>query len=956
MFNVGALGGTSLSFDDHGHATKITIQRHGKTLALVDRLDARITKSKRPRTVFPPEDFPQAESFALESCGRGCVQVLTGGQRSWKVYQSSADAREACLSWVRVSYSLEAPTAWRLTLAECLATVQQGDGYITIQCADHTALRVSSAQPLAYETLSEKGKITGVAVTVQLPQGDSSVEMVVESRPRYNLADTVILCMPQQLGEAAVLATCVRGKVANQGKYVPVIDVSNPPFDPSEFMAANKALQEKAQEWQGVQQELMRLAQATPAPAIQGLILPGGGAPRSEEKIKELAKRQDTLQQEVSEHQAKVLTFATWQRRWERVLRLLSAIQPAQVVCLYPVPPDLLAAISPATPRLFYFWEDFRAHVSEWEKVLAEKSEGQPPSPVYFGDLEQLAKLAWERLSARPYEGAFTIPDDPRYFALGVRRALELGKPLLPKGRAGDKVSLEQATELANQGATADEAVVVEADGSLASLAAALYADFRNAPLFVHPAANPQDVVRKLASIQQKIENEELAKQSSTAYAYLGEHKARFIQDAKVSQEMRNLAASIPVIELPRAMPTPYSPQVFVQMMVSYTTAKQQGLETGYRYDRATWEKDTQELTAIVTARVDGLVRAKMLKRQRATVFTVGMPYTFVDGWRDKTVGLILAEPCLTVLRHVMTGALTPPPAAFTAVFDAGVLRQVESPEVRRRLRHGRTYPLVLRELAANAAALQTYSALLPVEGIFLDTLGDEGSIMFADARRGMKPMSAAEIGLTLDLAHGPLVFSHIAFSWLSVGAAFMSAGARGYVGTLWSVESEPAHEMALRELGTLEQNGDVDDMTRRAYVHLGLVGPVATPEADATLAQASVSGSILPNEAARESLLSAMLYLAEAGLYEQAEPLFRNWEALCQEDLAAAGDEAGFLKEDMDAQEREYHKREQAGRERRAAGAAQGLPGEPMSDSGVGAEAPGQGPVAGGILDLGGH
>jgi hypothetical protein len=786
---------------------------------------------------------------------------------------------------------------------------------------------------------------------VQLPQGDSSVELVVQSRPQYNLADTVVLCMPQQLGEAAVVTTCVRGKTANQGKHVAVIDISNPPFDPSEFMAANKALQEKAQEWQAIQQELMRLAQTTPA-AASGLILPGGSAPRSEEKVKELSKRQDTLQKEVSEQQTKVLTFATWQRRWERVLGLLNSIQPAQVVCLYPVPPDLLAAISPAAQRLFYFWEEFRAHVNEWEKVMTEKGGGQAPSPVYFGSLEQLAKLAWERLSARPYDGAFTIPEDPRYFALGVRRALELGKPLLPKGRAGERVNLEQATELANQGATADEAVVVEADGSLASLAAALYADFRNAPLFVHPAANPQEAIRKLTAIQQKIENEELAKQSSTAYAYIGEHKARFVQDPKASQEMRNLASSIPVIELPRAMPTPYSPQAFVQMMGAYTTAKQQGLETGYRYDRATWEKDAQELTAIVTARVDGLVRAKMLKRQRATVFTVGMPYTFVDGWRDKAVGLVLAEPCLTVLRHIMTVALTPPPAAFTVVFDAGILRQVESPEVRRRLRYGRTYPLILRELAANAAALQTYPALLPVEGIFLDTLGDEGSIMLPTARRSLKPMSAAEIGLTLDLAHGPLVFSHMAFSWLSVGAAFMSAGARGYVGTLWSVESEPADEMAMRELGRVEQNGAVDDMTRRAYVHLGLLGPAPASGAGAPVTEAPVHSSVLPNEAARESLLSAMLYLAAAAAYELAEPLFRHWEALCQEDLAAAGDDAGFVKEEMDAQERQYHKLEQAGRERRANRAAQGTSGEPPADSEVGSGA--SGPLAGGILDLG--
>jgi hypothetical protein len=177
-------------------------------------------------------------------------------------------------------------------------------------------------------------------------------------------------------------------------------------------------------------------------------------------------------------------------------------------------------------------------------------------------------------------------------------------------------------------------------------------------------------------------------------------------------------------------------------------------------------------------------------------------------------------------------------------------------------------------------------------------------------------------------------------------------------VGTLWSVESEPADEMALRELGTREQNGVVDDMTRRAYIHLGLVGPTATPDADTPLtpatAQATVLPTVLPNEAAREPLLSAMLYLAEEGLYEQAEPLFRHWEALCREDLAVAGDDAGLVKEDMDAQEREYHRIEQASRQRRAAGAAQGLTAEPAMDAEVEAQAPG--PMAGGILDLGGR
>lgn len=919
MLTLGALNGISLVFDETGSLARINIHRHGKVLSMADGLSTRIVKPGRPGPVFSDDDFPAAKEFALESFGRRLVQELAGGQRTWEVYQSRADARDAALAWGRLSYSLDAATEWRLSLNDCVASVQQSDNRVTIQCGNHLALRVNSQQPMTYETSSVKGQITGTTVVVQLPQGESQVELVVESRPQYNVADTVVLCLPQQLCEAAVVATCVRGKPANQGKVVPVIDVMNPPLGPDEFKTASQGMQATVQELQQVDEELRRLTTATPATSAPELILPGGSVARSEDKVKDLAKHRQELQQQVSEQQAKVVSYAAWQRRWERVLRLINSLQPTQVVSLYPLPPDLLAAIPPQAQRVLFFWEDFREQVQEWEKALAAKTPGRPATLIYFRDLEELSRLAWERLTGQAFQGAFTIPDDPRYYALGVRRALQLGKPLLPKGRAGQRVNLEAATEQVNQAATADEAVIVEADGTLASLAAALYADYLNAPLFVHPASNPQDVLRNLSAIQQSIEKEELAKQSSTAYAYIGEHKSKFMQDPKVPPEVRNLAATIPVIELPRAMPTPYSPQVFMQMLATYTNAREQGVEAGYRYDQTTWEKDTYDLTTVVTARVEGLVRAKMLKRQRATVFTVGIPYTFVDGWRDKTVSHVLVEPCLTLLRHVMSAALRPPLASFTAVFDSGVLRPMESPEVNRRLRHGSTYPLYLRERTANAGALQTYPSLLPIEGIFLDTLGDESSIFLSDQRRGLRPFSAPEIELTCELAYSPLVFSHIAFSWLSVGAAFMVAGARGYVGTLWSVESEPAQEVALRILGDPDAVSGVavDEMTRRAYIRLGLL---AAQEPPAGVAE---PGGELPNAAAREVLYSAMLFLAQAGLYEQAEPLFRRWESLAREDLAAAGDDAGLLKDELDALEREYHRREQMGREKRANGEA---------------------------------
>ena len=919
MFTLGTADGIGLQFADSGALQSIRIARHGKSLTISE--DLPVLQSQRPTTVFPQGELPQAKSLALEIWGRGCVQTIAGGQRTWEVFQSRGDARQASVAWMRVGYRLAQPVSWNLSVSDCIATVQQGNGWVIVQCAGETAVRITTGHPLSYTTSSKGTEITGVTVTAQLPEGDSQVEMFVESRPLYNVADMVVLCLPQQLPEAAVVATCGRGKPANSGKYLPVIDVTLPPFDSAEFATNNQQLQNKVQELQQVEKEMMQLSLPGAVSKVPELLLPGGSTARSGDKLKELAQREQHLSQEVVTLQGKALTFAAWQRRWERVIRLVNSLLPAHMVCLYPLPPELLAAIAPGAGRTFFFWDDFKPQIAEWEKALAAKSPGKTASVVYFHDLEQLAKSAWDRLTGQKYPGAFTIPDDPRYYALGVRRALQIGKPLLPKGRAGDKVSLEAATDLVNRDAAAEEAVIVEADGSLASLAAALYADTLNAPLYVHPATSPEPVVRQLAAIQQAIEREEMAKQSSAAYTYIGEHKTQFLQDAKVAPDLKQLAASVAVLELPRAVPTPYSPQVFAQMLLTYVQAKEQGIASGYRYDEATWQKDTQELTALVTARVDGLIRAKLLRKQKATVFTLGLPYTFVEGWADKTLGHVLAEPCITVLRQVMSQALTPPAASFTLVLDPGFFRAAESPEITRRLRGGRVYPLYLRDSAASPAALQSYPSLLPVEAILLDLPGDEGSLFFIDKSRRMRPFSAAEIELTCEFAYAPLVFSQAAFSWLSVGAAFLRAGAGGYVGTLWSVESEPATEMALRTLGTgpAEQTGGgvlvIDPMTRRAYIHLGLSTQGGRAAAEPQ--------SRIPNVAARQALYGAMLALAASGLHEQSEPLFRQWLALGEEDLSAAGEDRQALKDELDVEEREYHRQVQVGKEKRANGGA---------------------------------
>ncbi len=435
MLKIGAIDGVSLTFDDSGSLTSISIPRHGKALPVSETLPAVVTRSDRPGPIFPREEFPQAKAFALEGHGRQVLQQMPEGRRTWEIYQSRADAREASLAWARATYRLDAPAEWRLSVNDCVASVQQSDGQITIQCAAHLALRLTCPAGARYETSTAKGEITGVTVTMPLPAGETPVEIVVESRPQYDVADTLILCMPQPTRRSLRGGHLCPRQARQPGQVRAGHRGHEPAHGPRRVPRGHRGPADHGPgvpEGAGRHHEPGQPRCATAASS--GLILPGGGAARSEERAKALLMRQQELQKKLADGQGKVLAFAAWQRRWERVLRLINTFKPAQVVLLYPVPPDLAAAVSPGAVRLFYFWEEFRAQVGEWEKALAAKLGDRPPELVYFSDLEMLSKLAWERLSGRKFEGAFTIPDDPRYYPLGVRRALQTGQAAAAQG------------------------------------------------------------------------------------------------------------------------------------------------------------------------------------------------------------------------------------------------------------------------------------------------------------------------------------------------------------------------------------------------------------------------------------------------------------------------------------------------------------------------------------------
>ena len=278
MLTLGALGGAYWTLGDDGAVSSLTLQPYGISLAVADRPAAAVTRTKRPGPAFPAGGESPSAAYELETHGRQVVQLLSGGQRAWEIYQGRDDRRDAVLAWTAVTHTLESAATWRLTFHDCMKLVKQtgdaGDSgaSITLECTTGATIQLTGAAPMTYQTLAANGEITGAEVAVQLPAGESRLEIVVEAWPPYDLADTVVLCLPQQLGEAAVVATCVRGKAANRGKYVPVIDVLNPPAAAEEARNASQGLQAAMKEYQDVEAEIMRLAGAAPSatPARSG--------------------------------------------------------------------------------------------------------------------------------------------------------------------------------------------------------------------------------------------------------------------------------------------------------------------------------------------------------------------------------------------------------------------------------------------------------------------------------------------------------------------------------------------------------------------------------------------------------------------------------------------------------------------------------------------------------------
>ncbi len=216
------------------------------------------------------------------------------------------------------------------------------------------------------------------------------------------------------------------------------------------------------------------------------------------------------------------------------------------------------------------------------------------------------------------------------------------------------------------------------------------------------------------------------------------------------------------------------------------------------------------------------------------TAFTAGVPYHLLANgridWADKPIGLMTGDPLLLCSAELFSlAAADDDGARIDVLFEPGYFDTRETEAVLAALRGAGAHCLLLEGKAASNTSLIAVPGL-PLDLLFFDTHGSAESMLLEDM-----PIESFKLLQRVSLASRPLVFNNSCLSWTGVGREFIAVGARGYVGTLWSVRADQGARLAATLMtriaggeqtvaASLRRSG-VDALTDAAYVFVGPVG-----------------------------------------------------------------------------------------------------------------------------------
>lgn len=232
------------------------------------------------------------------------------------------------------------------------------------------------------------------------------------------------------------------------------------------------------------------------------------------------------------------------------------------------------------------------------------------------------------------------------------------------------------------------------------------------------------------------------------------------------------------------------------------------------------------------------------------TIFTCHLPLhltPFPDSgsnkhWVDQYViahmpGQVASQ---LVPRFFKKEMLEAPPVPFSVVFDAlGHLTDTEGRIYADKLADGLSYPIVLTAEDAHRDVLCEVLQRFDIDFVLLISHGEGNAI-----EDGLGNIITNKEVASWKLNGLPLIFNNSCTSWTTTGHAFLNAGARGLIGSLWPIKNSIATQIATH-LGKQLHANETDDIpmllsravrqvttgeldaieTAASYIYVGLPG-----------------------------------------------------------------------------------------------------------------------------------
>ena len=814
MISIGSVHGIRFSFDA-GLLSGIHIEKHRKPIYSVsEQFEATpslfISPINQPHPMLRDLDVEWEQDYVPDiSTFLRSTQELGIGKRhiegfqyrkSEKSKRTGKKLTNSVIASLSLLFDLAENTTWQLVLSDFDETLERESNRVLLQMQNNVTVEFESTETIEVE-LEIFGTHRNARIQVMLPQGVSKIQLKVSSLPVFDFGDTLVICRPDQLREAAIVMSCLPAD-----RFTPLVTLKPPP------------IMEEA--YKTLYREFRRALRESMAEIGTELGRDEGRSPEEWTEIDTTIREQWRLQQELT-------PFRSWFKHNQMLSDILREIALKQVVFLFQPEERDIHIFNPMADDSYqvqdmdsHRWEDrFSLLPDGIHSIYFLRNQKGIPNEVlagddyyYYSSLQELTELAWKRLgpTGQPPKKTFDVPEGSEaFYLLGLPCALRDKVPL----RAVDTPAprLENACQIANDGVNSDEAVLIENSGDATNVVGALYAHYRGARLIVSPLPNLSLVEQAVGSYGQKQE------EASKALMYVSAYRER----ADSITELSNIEKSI-IQSLPDAKD--FDTEITEFKGVAF-------LEAIRRYLSGDWQSDAlTDIEAAVSAQVPEYVLSGVGDRS-LTVFTTGLPYSFVKkngvDWSDKAIGHIVSDASLIILSEIYGKGSVRSPITFNLIFDPGFFQTSETDDVLRMLEQHFTCSILLQKKTASLLSLQVLPTLLPLETIFFNTHGTDNAILLGDM-----PLMDYKITQWVTLNSRPIIFNNSCLSWIGVGREFIRAGARGYIGTLWSINAKLAADFARNVMQRLTKDNApvseairktcVNPSTERSYIYVG--------------------------------------------------------------------------------------------------------------------------------------